>query len=147
MKSIPRITVHRRRGAILSMELILVLPLFLLLLFAIVEFTMLTAAQTRIANAAHAGARQLCLTNAPAETVRKDVIQSLGSRLGGGATVEVTDPGKAGDRINIRVNVPMQNAAPDLLWMTGFSVRNRVMAADALMVREHDTVSAGQTQL
>lgn len=34
-----------RRGAVLSMELVLVLPIFLLLIFGIAQFSMLTSAR------------------------------------------------------------------------------------------------------
>ncbi len=43
-----------REGAILSMELVLILPIFLLLVFSIVEFSMLMSAHTRVTNAAQA---------------------------------------------------------------------------------------------
>ena len=138
---------NNRRGAILSMELILVLPIFLLLLFAIVEFSLLTQAQSRISDAAHVGARKICLANVPASDVRADIEKSLGPKLARGIQVEVNDLRRTGESVHVRVLVPMQNAAPDLLWMTGFSVRHRVLAADALMVREHDIVSAGQGRL
>jgi Flp pilus assembly protein TadG len=68
---------HSRSGVILSLELVLVLPIFLLLLFAIVEFSLLTTARIRISDAAHAGARRLCLTDTRAEDIRDEVKQIL----------------------------------------------------------------------
>ncbi len=71
----------------------------------------------------------------------------LGRKLSRDATIEVADSHKPGERINVRILVPMKNATPDLLWATGFSVRNRILVADASMVREHDTISVDQQRL
>jgi hypothetical protein len=145
-----RITPKRRRyrsGVILSMELVLVLPIFLLLLFAIVEFSLLTTARVRISDAAHAGARRLCLSDTGPDDIRDEVKLMLGRKLSRDATIEVAGLQKAGERIIVRIRVPMKNATPDLLWPTGFSVRGRTLVADALMVREHDTISADQQRL
>ncbi len=129
------------------MELVLVLPIFLLLLFAIVEFSLLTTARVRISDAAHAGARRLCLSDTGPDDIRDEVKLMLGRKLSRDATIEVAGLQKAGERIIVRIRVPMKNATPDLLWPTGFSVRGRTLVADALMVREHDTISADQQRL
>ncbi|MCA9051516.1 MAG: pilus assembly protein [Planctomycetaceae bacterium] len=129
-----------RRGAVLTMELLLVTPLFLLLLFAIVEFSLLTAAQHRVSDAAHAAVRRLCLGSADSEHLQKDLAADLGPKLAPKAVIQVNDSGRTGDRVYVRVELPMRNASPDLLWMTGFSVQNRILAGEALMVREHDAL-------
>jgi hypothetical protein len=129
------------------MELVLVLPIFLLLLFAIVEFSLLTTARVRISDAAHAGARRLCLSDTGPDDIRDEVKLMLGRKLSRDATIEVAGLQKAGERIIVRIRVPMKNATPDLLWPTGFSVRDRTLVADALMVREHDTISTDQQRL
>ena len=129
------------------MELVLVLPIFLLLLFAIVEFSLLTTARVRISDAAHAGARRLCLSDTGPDDIRDEVKLMLGRKLSRDATIEIAGLPKAGERIIVRIRVPMKNATPDLLWPTGFSVRDRTLVADALMVREHDTISADQQRL
>ena len=136
-----------RSGVILSMELVLVLPIFLLLLFAIVEFSLLSTARMRISDAAHAGARRLCLSDTGPEGIRDEVKLMLGKKLSRDATIEVAGSQKSGERINVRILVPMKNATPDLLWPAGFSVRGRILVADASMVREHDTISADQQRL
>ena len=129
------------------MELVLVLPIFLLLLFAIVEFSLLTTARVCISDAAHAGARRLCLSDTGPDDIRDEVKLMLGRKLSRDATIEVAGLQKAGERIIVRIRVPMKNATPDLLWPTGFSVRDRTLVADALMVREHDTISTDQQRL
>ena len=132
------------------MELVLVLPIFLLLIFSIVEFSMLMSAQTRVANAAQNGARLLSVCGMPsvaAETeVKARVEQLLGPALAKQCVITI-DPGDyASDLGHVYVQVPMRNACPDLLWMTGFSVSNRSINCDAAMAMER-TASASDQQL
>lgn len=131
----------RRRGAILTTELLLVLPIFLLLLGAIVELTLLVTARNQMANVAHAATRQLCLGRPSDDAVRQQVSQLLGATLSKNASIEITRGQRAGDLANVRLVIPMRNASPDLLWVTGFSVGNRVLVADAPMVGEHDDLT------
>ncbi len=123
------------------MELVLVVPIFLLLLFAIVEFSLLSSAQTRIENAARHGARLLCLSDQDHDDVRDAVRKMLG-QLSVHAAIEIEDGGRPGDIVQVRIRVPMRNATPDLLWMTGFSVRDRYLAGAVPMAREHDTAAS-----
>lgn len=84
---------------------------------------------------------QRCLSDASVEQVRANVTELLGSNLARNASIEVTTGAKSRDLVNVRVLIPMQNATPDLLWITGVSVRNRTLTVDAPMIREHDTVA------
>ena len=127
---------HGRRGAILSMELVLILPIFLMLIFSIVEFSMLMSAHTRVANAAHSGARLMCLRGASAEEVQEQVISLLGAALSSNCRIDVQPASHAGDIGRVSVCVPMKNASPDLLWIAGYSLANRSICADAPMVME-----------
>ena len=139
-----------RKGAILSMELVLVLPIFLLLIFSIIEFSMLMSAQTRVANAAQNGARMLsiCGMASPAvETeIKSRVQQLLGPALAQQSVITITPGAYASDLGRIHVQVPMRNACPDLLWMTGFSVASRSIHCDAAMAMERTTL-VNDTQL
>lgn len=137
----------RRQGAILSMELVLVLPIFMLVLFSIVEFSMLSTARTRLTDAARHGARMLCISDRSHDDVREQVQKLLGSQLSRQADIEIHDSKKPGDIVNVHVRIPMANASPDLLWMTGFSVRNRYLGAEAPMAREHDVATSGIERL
>ncbi|MCA9036790.1 MAG: pilus assembly protein [Planctomycetaceae bacterium] len=130
-----------RRGAILSMELVLVLPIFLLLVFAIVEFSMLMSARTRIGDAARQGSRMLCLTGQQPDHIRDHVTRMLGPKLASGCQIEVIPAPYAGGIGNVHIRLPMNNAAPDLLWLTGFSVKGRFIEADAPMVMEQQVAS------
>ena len=137
--------VHRskssdRKGAILSMELVLVLPVFLLLIFSIVEFSMLMSAQTRVANAAQNGARMLSICGMPSVAaeaeVRTRVEQLLGPALAQQCVITIEPGDFASDLGRVHVQVPMRNACPDLLWMTGFSVAHRSINCEAAMAME-----------
>jgi hypothetical protein len=132
-----------RKGAILSMELVLVLPIFLLLIFSIIEFSMLMSAQTRVANAAQNGARMLSIcgmTSTTAETeIKSRVEQLLGPALAQQCVISITPGAYASDLGHIHVQIPMRNACPDLLWMTGFSIANRSIDCDASMAMERTT--------
>ena len=139
----PHATKHRqhRLGAILSMELVMVIPIFLLILFAIVEFSMLSSARTRVSDAARHGARLLCISDRSHDEVRHEVRRFLGRQLSEQAVVNINGNGHPGETVNVRIQIPMKNASPDLLWMTGFSVRDRYLRAEAPMAREHDVVT------
>lgn len=122
------------------MELVLVLPIFLLLIFSIVEFSMLMSAQTRVANAAQNGARMLsvCGTSSlETETeIKARVEQLLGPSLAQECVITISPGTYASDLGHVHVQVPMRNACPDLLWMTGFSIANRSINCDGAMVME-----------
>ncbi len=142
-----RARVRKRLGAILSMELVLVLPIFMVLLFAIVEFSLLASARNQLAEAARCGVRELCINDESPDQIRQELSERLGPKLSQGIIVDVQEATRAGEIANVRVTVPMQNATPDLLWLTGFSVRDRYLSAEAPMVREHDNLSAGLQRL
>ncbi len=118
------------------MELVLILPIFLLLIFSIVEFSMLMSANTRVANAAHSGSRLMSLSDASPDEVRDKVISLLGTALAQNCQIDVQPAAFAGHIGRVSVHVPMANACPDLLWITGFSVKGRSIDSDAPMVME-----------
>lgn len=142
-----RSVVRRRVGAILSMELVMVLPVFLLVLFAVVEFSMLSTARTKLTDAARHGVRMLCVSDRSHDDVRTEVKALLGRHLARHAEIIIDDSQVPGDTVNVYVRIPMSSASPDLLWMTGFSVRDRYLGAEAPMAREHDVATAGIDRL
>ena len=131
----------RRRGAILSMELVLVLPIFLMLIFAIIEFSMLMSARTRISDPGRHGSRLLSISGCSQEEIQHTVSGMLGPTLSQQCQIDVYPATTSGGVGNVHIRVPMKNASPDLLWMTGFSVRNRYLEADAPMVMEQQVAS------
>lgn len=132
-----------RRGAILSMELVLVLPIFLLLLFATVEFSVLISTRTRLAEIARSAARHMSVSGASPDQVEQRVRTMLGPSLASDCRVRVVHDQTAGSLGNVRIDVPMNRAAPDLLWMVGFGLQGRALSVDAPMVLERDVASVG----
>lgn len=130
-------TAPRRRGAILSMELVFVLPIVLGLLFAIIEFGMLWSAQQLAKEASAAGCRVATLPGADELAVRHAVEQVLRKphyvssyqlRVFGGA--------RTGDEVGVAVRLPMTAAAPDLLGILGFRLGGRNLTAETVMRKE-----------
>lgn len=118
------------------MELVLVLPIFLLLIFSIVEFSMLMSAQTRVASAAQSGARMMSISGASSEEVEERVKDLLGPALAGDCSIQIHAASKPGEVGRVYVRVPMASASPDLLWMVGFGLSQRSIESDAAMVME-----------
>ena len=142
-----RVPVYGRLGAILSMELVLVLPIFMLILFSVIEFSLLSSARTRLTDAARNGARMLCISDRSPEDVKLQVRRMLGSQLSRDVRIDIQDSAHPGDIVNVSVSIPMANASPDLLWMTGFSVRDRFLSVDSPMAREHTIATRGMNRL
>jgi Flp pilus assembly protein TadG len=118
------------------MELVLVLPIFLLLIFSIVEFSMLMSAQTRVASAAQSGARMMSISGASRQEVQDRVKDLLGPALANDCSIEIQTASKPGEVGRVYVRVPMTSASPDLLWMVGFGLSQRSIESDAAMVME-----------
>lgn len=127
---------HRRRGAILSMELVMVLPIFLLLIFSIVEFSMLMSARTHVSDTARHGARLLSISGMESEELRQTMRSLLGPKLSSQSQIDIQMHDPAVGIGTVSVSIPMSNAAPDLLWMIGFSLRDRRIETNASMVLE-----------
>jgi len=125
----------KRRG-VLSMELIITLPIFGLLLMGLFEYSLLFASRGEVVEACRAGCRRGTLAFATQEDIEEEVRWSLGSKLGPQATIE-TEPGEyTGDEVVVTVRVPMSAASPDLLWPIGFGLRDREISCQSRMVKE-----------
>ncbi len=126
----------RIRKAFLSMELVLTLPLLMLVLFAVFEYSMLFFARGGVVEASRIGARAATYPGSSLEVIEQSVAQSLGPRLSRNATIFV-EPGEfSGDQVAVVVKVPMDDASPDLLWPIGFGLQGRYLVAETVMERE-----------
>lgn len=114
----------------------MIMPLFLLLIFSIVEFSMLMSASSRVSNAALSGARLMSISGATPEEVKAKVTAFLGPALSHNCRIEVQPAAYAGDVGCVSVSVPMKNASPDLLWMTGFRLDTRSLNSESPLVME-----------
>lgn len=133
--AIPRNT-SWRAGAILSMELVLVLPIFLLLVMSVVEFSMLMSARSRVSDAARYGARLISMSGSTTGKTEQIIQELLGPRLSRNSRIKITESEEFPGVAVVSISIPMKNAAPDLLWMIGFSVSDRLITSDAAMVAE-----------
>ena len=128
-------TTARRRG-ILSMELLLTLPILTVLLFGLLEFSLLFFARADVVEASRAGARAARLYGATAESVEEEVRFSLGGRLASHVRVQADLGDKTGDEVRVAVEVPMAVASPDLLWLIGYSLQGRELLCETRMTKE-----------
>lgn len=125
----------RRRG-ILSMELVFTLPILMLLLFGIFEYSLLCYARGSVVEASRNGARAASYPGATEEAIELAVLRSLGPVLGRGALIEADMGTFTGDPVYVVVRVPMQHASPDLMWPVGFSLQGRFLVAETVMQKE-----------
>jgi Flp pilus assembly protein TadG len=127
---------HSAREAFLSLELALTLPVFIGLLFALFEFSLLFAARSSIVHAGRVGARQGATPGVAHTEVETAVRSVLQPRLRNAAEVAV-EPGRhTGDVVTVSITVPMSKAAPNLLWPIGFDLRGRELSTTTRMVKE-----------
>ena len=134
-------TGRKRRGMLLSYELLWVLPILGGVFFAVVEFGLIWSAQHQMTAASQVGARVASL---PAESpqvrelaVRQAVDLALaGTGLGGAYRLELVAGESSGDLVVVKLLAPMEQAAPDLLAMAGLSLRGRQLIAQSVARRE-----------
>ena len=125
----------RRRGW-LSIELVLTLPILMILLLGLFEFSLLFYARSSVVEASRAGARAATLSGIDQEQVEREVHRILPPALRDGCQVDY-QPGKhSGERVIVGVRVPMLAATPDLLWVVGYSLDNQDLYAETCMIRE-----------
>lgn len=130
-------SVHRtQRRGILSAELLLTLPILTVLLFGLLEFSLLFFARGDVVEASRAGARAARLYGATIESVEEEVRNSLGGRLSSHARVIANLGTKTGDEVSVAVEVPMAVASPDLLWLIGYSLNDRELICETRMAKE-----------
>lgn len=118
------------------MELALTLPLLMLLLLAVCEFSMLFLARGEVVEACREAARVAALPGSTSEVVEGAVRQVLRPGLQGGMSVDMTDNVTSGEVVSVVLRVPMMAAAPDLLWPVGYSVKDRWLVAESRVLKE-----------
>jgi hypothetical protein len=126
----------RRRRGILSMELVLTLPVLMILLFGIFEFTCLFYTYGSVVEASRAGARRATLHGVFEEDVHEVIHRSLGTRLYQVSEVAVDGSQSSGEPVICAVRVPMSACAPNLLWPIGFDLEGRSLECATHMVKE-----------
>ncbi len=117
------------------MELVLTLPILLILLFGLLEFSLLFFARGDMVDASRAGVRAARL-HGGLRNRSKTKSAIPWERLASQAQVHTNLGDKTGDEVSVTVQVPMAAAAPDLLWIVGYSLKGRDLLCETRMVKE-----------
>ncbi len=134
----------RRRGH-LTLELLMVFPILLVLLLAMVEFSLILHARQQLLSASREACRVAALGGS-AEAVQSEAKRCLGEGRLGDADVELTDewgqplPGgqavPSGSAVMVWVRLPTWHAVPDLLRFIGYSIKDDEIVGRTVMRRE-----------
>ena len=124
------------RAAFMSLELALTLPVLMIVLLAMFEFSMLFFARGEVVEASRIGARTASLPGSTWDDVENAVYSVLGPRLRQRVSINAELGDRTGDLVNVAVIVPMQDASPDLLWPIGYGLGGRNLVSETRMVRE-----------
>jgi Flp pilus assembly protein TadG len=137
---VPRL--HHRRGAIFSIEMMMVLTILIPLMFALTEFSLLWSANHTLKAASYAAAREASLP-AVSDEVREAAARAAAERVLGDEkfitayVLSEFNPGlHTGDPVVVELQLPMTAAAPDLLAMIGISIDEKELRAQSVMRRE-----------
>lgn len=126
----------RKRRGILSIELLLILPIFFVVLMAVFEFSMLFFARSSVVQASRVAARRAALGAQDLEEIEEEVRRILKPSLQPNLIVQFIPAERSGDVTTVSVQVPMANAAPDMLWGLGFSLEDQYLTEETSVIRE-----------
>ena len=118
------------------MELVLVLPLLMIVLFGVIELSLLFNARQALVAASRAGARIGALAGATLEDVRQAVEDQVGPPLCDQLTIDADLGQRSGDQVCVQVRAPMRSVSPDLLRVVGFGLDDRELVAETVMSKE-----------
>ncbi len=140
----------RRRGVVMTAEMIFVVPVLMMLMLGIIQFYRMVETRIDLLNASRAGARAAAgggyANKALVEDeVKKLVHRALGNgRLSKSAKVHVTwtqdlPPDKTAgepDWVQVEVDVRCRSVIPDVLGWLGFTLGENKLVAATLMKQE-----------
>jgi Flp pilus assembly protein TadG len=134
-------TRRTRKGAVFSLELLLVLPILLTVSFGLVELSLLLMGMQRVQAASSAACRVGTLPASDPVAQRQAMEHAAVAALGAARLVAAYEMKShvgqyAGDPVVVEVRVPMTAGAPDLLRMIGFSLQGRQLAAQTQMCKQ-----------
>lgn len=133
----PRPNRPNSRQASVSMEALLVLPVLLLVVFALVEFAMLLATEQKLAEASGLAARTAAVGRSDADA--KEAVKAvLGPRQYEAADVTIArrHDDRLGDLVEVRIDLPAKAAAPCLLRSCGVKMSDDTLIGRTLMRAE-----------
>ncbi len=124
---------RRRRTGVAAVEFALVVPVFLLLVFGIIEFGRAIMVQQILVNASREGARAAAVdgaTQSNVEKVVKDYLKGCSVKSGADDVVVSPDPSKARSREEITVSIAVKFS--DVSWMPPFIYNDYLRAATTM---------------
>ncbi|MCE9534489.1 MAG: pilus assembly protein [Planctomycetes bacterium] len=136
-----RNTESEKRPGSIAVEMLIILPVFLVILLGFVELTMLVIVEERLAAASYQGAR---VASQGGSTT--DVETAVHHSLGPGSvstylndiiyTPTVLATANSGDEITVRLEIEAKRVIPDLLRFIGYSISNQILVAQTVMRKE-----------
>jgi len=125
-----------KRTGFLSMELALVLPIFGIVMFGLLEFTLLFYARADVVEASRIGARLATLPGVTQQNIEQEVLKILPPQLGQGAVIQAEMGEHSGDIVMVAVSIPMTLASPNLLWPVGYDLKGQNLYSETRMIKE-----------
>lgn len=137
----------RVRRGFLTLELVLVLPIILLVLLAVVQYSILLLSTHALSVAAHVGVREAALPSsntASVEAAVDDALDGWSFRNAASFDVQIfvndvmANPATAmtDDKVEVLVLVDATDAAPNLLNFIGLSLVGQDIQAEHVMRKE-----------
>jgi TadE-like protein len=132
---------NARRGTVL-VEVLLVAPIFVVLLTAMIEFSMILTARQHLLAASREGCR-VAAHGAPHEEIHAAVKLALGECRLSEAEVKIKHfeedhvlPHAPRDRVQVVVHIPTTRVVPDFLGLIGISFADDELACGTVMSME-----------
>jgi Flp pilus assembly protein TadG len=132
----PRRAVRKRRRGAAAVEFAIVLPVFVILVFGMIEYGRMVMVQQVITNASREGARKAVLDGATTSSVQSAVTSYLTSaKISGGSATVSPNPtsAAAGDPVTVTVSIPFSAVSwlPSPMYLGG-----KTLSASTTMRRE-----------
>ncbi len=131
----PKRRIKPRQGALLSAEMLITFPVLMVMLFGLVETSLLISAYNQLKHASSVGARVCSIS--PGDSSAK-VAMAIREALNNdddliqAATVTLVDNG-SGEICRVTIELSMSEAAPNLLEAFGFKLDGTLKATTAML--------------
>jgi len=123
-----------RKGALLSAEMLIVFPVMVVIVFGMVETSLVISTYNQLKHASSVGCR--CCSISPGDgsaAVAMAIRAALNDdKLIDTVTVICDDSGVSGEICRVTIQLPMSEAAPDLLAALGFQLEGTLEASTAM---------------
>ena len=136
---------RKRRGAVLTVEMLFILPLIMVVLLAIAEFSFMLLGMQAIAAATNVGAREASLASSSDTSIEAAVEGALDGWVFQGRQETTTyingidaDAATAmtGDTVQVTVKLQTTHAVPDMLKFIGLTIAGQEIQATFVTRRE-----------